>query len=104
VAELKNVYDRKGWYAFWQRELELADSERRGLVTLWQPKHARYCGPYFMALRYARLGKRDLALSFLEQAYEQRHHQMVFLKIAPLFDRLRDDSAFQAITRRVRIP
>lgn len=104
VAQLKHIYDKSGWHGFWQHELELVTSERHGPGTLWQPRFARYAGPYHMALRYARLGKRDRALSFLQQAHEQRHHMMVFLKLEPVLDVLHDDPAFQALTRQVGIP
>jgi DNA-binding winged helix-turn-helix (wHTH) protein/tetratricopeptide (TPR) repeat protein len=104
VARLKTIYDRSGWYSFWQSELELADAEKREPGTIWKVAHGRYTSDYHMALRHARLGKRDSALSYLQQAYEQRDHMMVFIKIDPLFDTLHDDPAFVAITRRIGIP
>jgi DNA-binding winged helix-turn-helix (wHTH) protein/Tfp pilus assembly protein PilF len=104
VARLKTIYDRSGWYSFWQSELELADAEKREPGTIWQRAHARYTSDYHMALRYARLGKRDSALSYLQQAYEQRDHMMVFIKIDPLLDTLHHDPVFVALTRRIGIP
>ena len=104
VARMKNIYETSGWYAFWQHELELAQSEKREPASVWQPTYARYTGAYHMAWRYARLGKRDVALAYLQQAYEQRDHMMVFIKIDPLLATLHDDPAFAAIARRVGIP
>jgi DNA-binding winged helix-turn-helix (wHTH) protein/Tfp pilus assembly protein PilF len=104
VARLKHIYQTSGWHSFWQHELELADAEKRKPTSIWQPSYARYTSPYHMAWRYARLGKRDVALSYLQQAYEQRDHMMVFIKIDPLLATLHDDPALDAIARRVGIP
>jgi len=104
VTRLKKIYDKDGWHAFWEHELTLAESELREPGSLWHPNYARQVSAYHMSWRYARLGKRDIALSYLQQAYEQRDHMMVFIKIDPLLGTLRDDPAFKAITRRVAIP
>ena len=104
IATLKNIYDKKGWHAFWEHELDLAEAERREPGSIWQSNYARQVSPYYMSWRYARLGKRDVALSSLQQAYEQRDHMMVFIKMDPLLDTLHDDPAFKDIARRVGIP
>lgn len=101
VDSLGRTYRRSGWSAFWQQELELAKQEIRRPNTYWTPFFAQYCGPYYMARRYARLGQRDEAIAALEQAYDKRRHLMVFMKVEPLFVDLQDDERFINLSRRV---
>lgn len=104
IAGLAAAYARSTWRGFWQKELELAEEEMRRPATVWSVPYNRHCGPYYMARRYARLGDHDRTIASLESAYAQRHHQMVMLKVEPLFDGLRTDPRFQDFLRRVRIP
>jgi tetratricopeptide (TPR) repeat protein len=91
------AYGRSGWRAFWLAELRIAEEEQ----SAWRDPYVRYCGPYYMARRYARLDDRDRAIESLERAYVDRHHLMVFLDVEPIFDRLRADARFQDLRRRV---
>jgi tetratricopeptide (TPR) repeat protein len=104
TAHLAAVYAHNGWRAFWQEELDLAEEETRRPGTVWGSRYRRYCGPYYMARRYARLGDRDRAMASLESAYDQRHHLMSLLKLEPLFNSLHSDAAFRDLVRRVGIP
>lgn len=60
--------------------------------------------PFFRARVFARLGEVDEAISYLEQAYEQRECLLVLLKALEWWDPLRSDSRFQDLVRRVGIP
>ena len=101
---LLDAYQQSGLRGFWEGELALAEEETGHPGSVWRVPQNRYCGPYYMARRYARLGYRDRAIDALEAAYTQRHHLMVFLKIERSFDGLRADPRFQALVRRVHIP
>jgi tetratricopeptide (TPR) repeat protein len=61
----------------------------------------RYVSPYNIALIYNGLGERDEALAWLERAYEQRDQKIVFLKVEPKWNNMRDDRRFQDLMRRV---
>jgi tetratricopeptide (TPR) repeat protein len=61
----------------------------------------RYVTSYGVALVYAGLGDRDKAFSWLEKAYEERSHWLVWLKLDPRWDNLRADSRFADLVRRV---
>jgi DNA-binding winged helix-turn-helix (wHTH) protein/tetratricopeptide (TPR) repeat protein len=61
----------------------------------------RYVSPYNFAIVYAGLGAVGQAFKWLEKAYEEHSAWLVFLKIEPIFDRLRRDSRFTDILRRV---
>lgn len=47
------------------------------------------------------LGEKDRAFEILEKAYEERSGQLVFLKVEPSFDSLRDDSRFEGLLQRM---
>jgi TolB-like protein/Tfp pilus assembly protein PilF len=53
---------------------------------------------------YAGLDERTQTFEWLETAYEKRDSGLIYLKIDPRFDRLRSDSRFQAILRRMGLP
>jgi serine/threonine protein kinase/Tfp pilus assembly protein PilF len=61
----------------------------------------RYISPYFTAVIYAGLGKKDQALEWLEKAYEDRSEPLVYLKSEPLFDLLRENPQFSDLMRRI---
>jgi tetratricopeptide (TPR) repeat protein len=60
--------------------------------------------PNWIASLYARLGKKNEALTWLEKAYAERGGGMVRLKSDPEFDSLRSEPGFVAIIRRMNFP
>jgi tetratricopeptide (TPR) repeat protein len=61
-------------------------------------------GAYEAAFIYAALSQNDRAFEWLDKAFEQRDTGLVFLKIDPCFDVVRDDSRFKRLLRRVGLP
>ncbi len=53
---------------------------------------------------YIGLGENDLALEWLEKAYEERDVALIFLKVDPAYDSLRSDPRFQDLMRRMNFP
>jgi DNA-binding winged helix-turn-helix (wHTH) protein/Tfp pilus assembly protein PilF len=47
------------------------------------------------------LGEKDRAFEILEKAYEERSSQLVYLKVEPSFDSLRDDARFDGLLQRM---
>jgi serine/threonine-protein kinase len=64
----------------------------------------RYVSPYDIAIIYAGLGEKELALDWLERAYEERTVWLTFLKVEPAFNPLRDDPRFTDLLRHVGLP
>ena len=60
-----------------------------------------YLPAYDIALIYSSMGKRDLALGWLEQAYEDRHDALIWLKCDPRLDRLRSNPRFMTLIRKL---
>jgi hypothetical protein len=60
--------------------------------------------PYFLAGIDVGMGEHHQALEYLERAYEEKSHWMIYLHIDPGMDPLRGDPHFQDILRRVGLP
>jgi serine/threonine-protein kinase len=77
-------------------------SEAQNIVEqLVQYSKQRYVPAIVVALIYAGLGETDLALEWLEKAYEQRDPQMFRIKVVPSFDPLRSDPRFIALLKKM---
>jgi DNA-binding winged helix-turn-helix (wHTH) protein/TolB-like protein/Flp pilus assembly protein TadD len=63
-----------------------------------------YVSPYHPAMIYAGLGNKEKALELLEQAYQERFGLLVYLKIEPRFDGLREEPQFKDLLRRIGLP
>ncbi len=74
---------------------------RAVLTELLQLSTKRYTSPYSIALIYNGLDERDKTLTWLERGYTERDPKMVFLKVEPKWNNLRDDPRFQDLLRRV---
>jgi TolB-like protein/DNA-binding winged helix-turn-helix (wHTH) protein/Flp pilus assembly protein TadD len=53
---------------------------------------------------YSFLGRKDEAFRWLDQAFEDRTRDLIFLNVEPGFDLLRSDPRFQARLRQMRFP
>ncbi|MCC7034658.1 MAG: tetratricopeptide repeat protein [Acidobacteria bacterium] len=54
-----------------------------------------------LAMAYAAIGETESALARMQEAYTARDFWMVWLKVQPELDPLRDDPRFQALLRKV---
>ena len=64
----------------------------------------RYVAPYFFAGIHIGLGEYDRALDYLERAYEERSHWLIYLHLDPGMDDLRGHRHFQDLVQRVTLP
>jgi serine/threonine-protein kinase len=60
-----------------------------------------YVQPLWIALIHAALGEKDQAFDWLQRAYDDRSVWLVYLKVDPLFNPLRNDARFANLLRRV---
>ena len=74
---------------------------RRVLRVLNELATEKYVSPYRVASIHAALGNTDKAFDCLEQAYEDRCHQLVNLQVDPKLDSLRSDHRFTELIARV---
>jgi serine/threonine protein kinase/Tfp pilus assembly protein PilF len=64
----------------------------------------KYVAPHFFAGIHIGLGENDRAIEYLEKAYEEHSHWLIYLHIDPVMDDLRNDPRFQDLLRRVGLP
>jgi eukaryotic-like serine/threonine-protein kinase len=76
----------------------------RILDDLTERAKQKYVAPYFFAGIHIGLGENDRAIEYLEKAYEEHCHWLIYLHIDPSMDALRDDPRFQELLRRVGLP
>jgi hypothetical protein len=58
-----------------------------------------YVSPFLLASVYVGLGDREQTLSALELAYQEHDQVVIYLKVAPDYDRFRSEPRFQKILR-----
>ena len=64
----------------------------------------KYVAPYFFAGIHVGLGENDRAMEYLEKAYEEHSHWLIYLNMDPSLEGLRDNPRFQDLLRRVCLP
>jgi TolB-like protein/Tfp pilus assembly protein PilF len=74
------------------------------LADLIRPKAPRYVSPSDIASLYIWLGDNDRAMDWLTKAFDERSFNMVYLKVHPIYDPLRQDPRFIALLRRMQFP
>jgi eukaryotic-like serine/threonine-protein kinase len=78
-------------------EIARADSILQKLSTYPYPPS------YDIALIYCSMGRKDKAIELLQQAYEEKNDQIIWLKRDPRVDPLRSDSRFIALIKTLRL-
>lgn len=90
-AMLGHAYAKSGRRAEAQNELQV-------LGTLAQ---TRYVAPSYQAIVYIALGDKEQAFTWLDRSYRDRSEHMLYLRMEPLVDPLRDDPRFASLLKRV---
>ncbi len=80
------------------------DKARKILRELTQLSEQRYVPSVQVAFVYTSLGEKERALARLEQAYQERAWELVFVKVEPWLDPLRSEPRFQELLRRLNFP
>ena len=74
---------------------------RKILQDLKERSQQTYVQPMWIAAIHAALGEKDQAFDWLQKAYDDRSVWLVYLKIEPMFQNLRQDARFAALLRRM---
>jgi TolB-like protein/Tfp pilus assembly protein PilF len=64
---------------------------------------SRYITPWQIATLYTRAGKKELALEWLEKAFDEHDPNMPYLSVDPIFDYMRSDQSFLDLMRRMNL-
>lgn len=62
-----------------------------------------YVSPYDLAILYVGLGEKDKAIEQLTKAYEDRAGWIIYLKVEPIFDPIRDDPRVKDLIGRMKL-
>ena len=93
LASVKQAFARSGMQGYWKKILELEQ----------QNATARYVSAYEIAVLYARLNENEQALKWLDKAYEERSSALVYLKVDPSFEGLRNSPHYIDLLRRINL-
>jgi len=72
--------------------------------ALRQQSQQKYVSPHHIAIAYVGLNEKDQALEWLEKAYEFHEEILVFLEVDATWDKIRSDTRFQDLIRRLGLP
>jgi len=80
------------------------DEARQILAELERLGNHTYVTSYGVALVHAGLGSNDIALTWLNRAFQERSHWLVWLRLDPRWKALRSDPRFDELVRRMQFP
>ena len=80
------------------------DEARAVLREMEQLSSRKFVTAYGMALVYAGLGEKDDAFAWLQKAFDERSHWLVWLRLDPRWNSLRADPRFEALVLRMNYP
>ena len=94
LANIEDAYKKAGWKGYLQSSLnELEAGARLGRFP-----------PFVVSTFYARLGKNDEAMKWLQKAYDERDFRVLMIGVEFEFDSLRSDPRFIELSKRVGLP
>jgi tetratricopeptide (TPR) repeat protein len=79
------------------------DEAKVVLDELLERSKTQYVSPVALCGLYINLNQADEAFEWLERAYGERRGWLAYLKIEPMFDRLRNDPRFLRLVERMRL-
>jgi tetratricopeptide (TPR) repeat protein len=81
-------------------------NEARGILKEFEDLAGRdrYASGYAVAVVYAGLGDAEHAFAFLDAAYRERSHWLVWLKRDPRWNDIRADPRFQSLVKKIGLP
>ncbi len=91
IAKFKAAYKDSGLIGYYRKRLEV----------LIERGKQNYVSPVELARTYARLGEKEQAFKWLGVAYEDRHGELIGLKVEPSYANLYADPRFENLLRRL---
>jgi serine/threonine protein kinase/tetratricopeptide (TPR) repeat protein len=80
------------------------EAEARKIVDqLKERSQQTYVQPMWVAVIYLAMGNKDQAFDWIQKAFDDRSAWLVYLKVDPLFDGIRQDARFTDLMRRISL-
>lgn len=92
TTALQEAYKRDGWQGYWRARISALSAQNDAN----QP-----CLAYEIGSGYVRIGDRDQAFRYFNQAIDQHCFYVVFFKADPILDPIRTDPRFAALLHRI---
>lgn len=96
IEQQRMAFNQGGWTGFWRVRID-------ALQALWAQDGQPWFIPYEIALAYARLGETDRVFEWLNRLYDARCSILVWLKIEPLLNSVRNDPRYRELLGRLRL-
>lgn len=93
VPTLRRAYLASGWNGYWRMRLQFG---------VERSKHS-FVSPSGIAYYYVQLKDTSHALDWLERAYREHDHDLVYLRVDHVWDSLRGDPRFQELLNRMKL-
>ena len=94
VKALRKAFELGGWKGYWEKTLN---------SQLQKARH-EYVSPTSFAILYARLGDKEHACSYLDEAFTRRDEELTNIKTERDFDLLHADPRYAALLQNMRLP
>ena len=94
VKALRKAFELGGWKGYWEKTLN---------SQLQKARH-EYVSPTSFAILYARLGDKEHAFSYLDEAFTRRDEELTNIKTERDFDLLHADPRYAALLQNMRLP
>jgi TolB-like protein/Tfp pilus assembly protein PilF len=79
-------------------------SETESIINSLKERASKeYVSLYMLGAIYIALGEKDLAFEYLEKAYEERDLDIIYLKIHPMWDDIRNDPRYKALLKKLNL-
>jgi len=91
---LREAYKESGFKAHSRKHAELLQAQAK----------EKYISPIFIAMDYAMIGEKELALLWLDKAYKERSSWLPETNVDPVWDNLRDDPRFKDLLKLLNLP
>jgi adenylate cyclase len=92
-ALLRQAYLKSGWEALWQKRHQiLLERSKQGSVN-----------PTSVACSYAGLNDKPQVMDWLERAYREHDHDLVYLRVDSCWNGVRNDPEFQKLLKKMKL-
>jgi TolB-like protein/DNA-binding winged helix-turn-helix (wHTH) protein/Tfp pilus assembly protein PilF len=95
---------RQGWLAYAYGVAGRRAQATSILQALLVRSRTAYVPPWSIALAYLGLGEKDHFFAWMEKSFQEHSADLVAVKVASMYDPVRDDPRFKNLVSRIKLP